>query len=90
MSENEKEGITTYCIEYANVGKADCSSCNKVIPRHSLRAGEIFRKSKSEKKKSAKHSWYHITCWKGKNKTKTGPVYYLFFYVLRSIRSDLI
>ncbi|KAG2218151.1 hypothetical protein INT45_007854 [Circinella minor] len=61
---SEKEGITTYCIEYAIYGKAECASCNKVIQRHSLRAAEIFRKSKSEKKKSAKHSWYHITCWK--------------------------
>ncbi|KAI8141241.1 hypothetical protein BJV82DRAFT_645424 [Fennellomyces sp. T-0311] len=58
------EGITTYCIEYAVLNKANCVACNKVIPRHALRAGEIFRKSKSEKKKSAKHSWYHFRCWK--------------------------
>ncbi|KAI9265231.1 hypothetical protein BDA99DRAFT_437357 [Phascolomyces articulosus] len=64
MSEKEETGITTYCIEYAKFGKADCSTCGKVIPHHSLRAGEIFRKSKSEKKKSAKHSWYHFNCWK--------------------------
>ncbi|KAI9491468.1 hypothetical protein BDB00DRAFT_832326 [Zychaea mexicana] len=61
---SEEGGITTFCIEYAKVDKADCTQCGKVIPRHSLRTGEIFRKSKSEKKKSAKHSWYHFRCWK--------------------------
>ncbi|KAJ8662462.1 hypothetical protein O0I10_002157 [Lichtheimia ornata] len=57
------QGITTYSVEYREKPGAKCASCSKSILAKSLAASEIFRKSKTEKKKFAKHTWYHFKCW---------------------------
>ncbi|KAI7875590.1 hypothetical protein K492DRAFT_240209 [Lichtheimia hyalospora FSU 10163] len=56
------QGITTYSVEYRDK-PAKCAICSKSILAKSLAASEIFRKSKTEKKKLAKHTWYHFKCW---------------------------
>ena len=60
------QGITTYSVEYREKPGAKCATCSKSILAKSLAASEIFRKSKTEKKKLAKHTWYHFKCWTGK------------------------
>ncbi|KAI9244540.1 hypothetical protein BY458DRAFT_560979 [Sporodiniella umbellata] len=63
MTEQSSEGIYTYCIEYAQTQQSKCHNCKAIIPNKSLRAAEIYRKSAKEKKKQAKHTWYHFKCW---------------------------
>ncbi|KAI9316605.1 hypothetical protein BX666DRAFT_1877907 [Dichotomocladium elegans] len=64
------EGITTYSVTYCDKPRQSCAKCEKVIPLRSLSAAEIYRKSKSEKKKLAKHTWYHFKCWTDRPFTK--------------------
>lgn len=62
-----EQGITTYSVEYREKPGAKCAACSKSILAKSLAASEIYRKSKTEKKKFAKHTWYHFKCWTGKS-----------------------
>ncbi|KAK3810164.1 MAG: hypothetical protein J3Q66DRAFT_443711 [Benniella sp.] len=55
--------VITYCVEYAQSQKSVCQKCNKVIPNKSLRFGRMERQSEKEKKKFAKHTWYHFRCF---------------------------
>jgi len=58
--------IITYCVEYAQSQTSKCATCNRIIPNKSLRCGEIFRRSKKEKKQLSKTTWYHFKCFPGK------------------------
>lgn len=58
--------IITYCVEYAQSQTSKCATCNRTIPNKSLRCGEIFRRSKKEKKQLSKTTWYHFKCFPGK------------------------
>ncbi|KAG2174457.1 hypothetical protein INT44_006720 [Umbelopsis vinacea] len=55
--------IKTYCVEYAQSQTSKCATCNRTIPNKSLRCGEIFRRSKKEKKQLSKTTWYHFKCF---------------------------
>ncbi|KAF9436142.1 hypothetical protein BGZ76_004737 [Entomortierella beljakovae] len=55
--------VITYCVEYAESQKSTCLKCNKIIPNRSLRFGKMQRTSEKEKKKFAKHTWYHFKCF---------------------------
>ncbi|KAI7872793.1 hypothetical protein BDF14DRAFT_1872947 [Spinellus fusiger] len=64
MSDSNPSGsIITYCVEYAETQLSVCKTCSKVIPAKSVRVGEISRKNKKEKKKQARHTWWHFRCW---------------------------
>lgn len=65
-SKQQAAGIVSYCIEYASSQGDKCTECRKRIIKGSLRAGEIHRKSKSEKKNKAERTWWHFNCWKGR------------------------
>ncbi|KAF9554677.1 hypothetical protein BGW38_009298 [Lunasporangiospora selenospora] len=55
--------VITYCIEYAQSQKSTCQKCEKIIPNKSLRMGRMERQNEKEKKKFAKHTWYHFKCF---------------------------
>ncbi|GAB5585138.1 hypothetical protein Unana1_00038 [Umbelopsis nana] len=64
MSEGaENRPIITYCVEYAESQNSKCATCQRIIPNKSLRCGEIYRKSKKEKKQLSKTTWYHFKCF---------------------------
>ncbi|KAI8388676.1 uncharacterized protein BYT42DRAFT_611690 [Radiomyces spectabilis] len=76
----DSQPIITYCIEYAETQLSKCADCQKVIPRNSLRVGQVFRKNKSEKKRNAKHTWWHFKCWEVPELVTKIPIEYFRGY----------